>query len=215
MTPADFRAKYYPYALQTERAYGIPALATLAQAALESGWGRSAPGNMFFGIKTGSSWKGKRQLLSTTEVTSGAPPRLKAGESITKHLPPGSAGNNYTTKHVWKTKMWFRAYDSPKGSFDDRGEFFKQNSRYHAAFAHKDPKDFLTAIAKAGYATAPNYAATLHKVVDMLEGRAPGPTTGGNGSSGGGSTPKPKEKEDSGGWVLPFVVSLVIFKAIL
>ena len=47
----NFYTTYAPYARQTEQHTGISHLFILAQAALESGWGAHAPGNMFFGIK--------------------------------------------------------------------------------------------------------------------------------------------------------------------
>ena len=46
-----FKEKYLPYALESERKTGISAVFILAQAALETGWGKYAPGNMFFGVK--------------------------------------------------------------------------------------------------------------------------------------------------------------------
>ena len=46
-----FKEKYLLYALESERKTGISAVFILAQAALETGWGKYAPGNMFFGVK--------------------------------------------------------------------------------------------------------------------------------------------------------------------
>ena len=51
MSPKDFILKYRPFALTTQEKTGISHLFILAQAALETGWGTHAPGNMFFGIK--------------------------------------------------------------------------------------------------------------------------------------------------------------------
>lgn len=51
MTPSEFVKTYYKYAKQTQDKTGIDARFILAQAALETGWGKSVPGNMFFGIK--------------------------------------------------------------------------------------------------------------------------------------------------------------------
>lgn len=68
MTVKDFVQKYYPYAKACEDTTGLNAVATLTQAALETGWGQHAPGNMFFGIKAGKNWTGKKQLLKTTEI---------------------------------------------------------------------------------------------------------------------------------------------------
>ena len=67
-----------------------------AQAAHESGFGESAPGYNYFGIKAGSSWDGKTNTLTTHEIENG--------------------------KRV-KTKAKFRAYDSPEEAVADRIAF--------------------------------------------------------------------------------------------
>ena len=59
----EFFRLYADIAMEHQRRYGIPASVTLAQMALESGYGESElarKGNNFFGIKVGSSWKGAR-----------------------------------------------------------------------------------------------------------------------------------------------------------
>ena len=66
MKPKDFVAKYKPFALETQTKTGICFKATLAQAAVESGWGEAAPGNMFFGVKDTDGINGNEQLLVTT-----------------------------------------------------------------------------------------------------------------------------------------------------
>ena len=65
MTPTDFVKTYYPFALQTEKKTGISGRFILAQAALESGWGKSIPGNMFFGVKANpkTTPENKKRLL--------------------------------------------------------------------------------------------------------------------------------------------------------
>lgn len=62
MTREEFIQQMWPYAQEVARETGIDPRIILAQGALESGWGRSAPGNNFFGIK------GPGQALGTTEV---------------------------------------------------------------------------------------------------------------------------------------------------
>lgn len=59
--PTDYIKTYLPFAKQTESTYGIPALFTIAQAGLESGWGTSGyaiHGKNHFGIHADSSWNG-------------------------------------------------------------------------------------------------------------------------------------------------------------
>src|SRR3954467_13374731 len=50
-----FIAKVAPAAQKTQAEHGIPASVTIAQCILESGWGKCAPGNNYFGIKLGAA----------------------------------------------------------------------------------------------------------------------------------------------------------------
>ncbi|MFV0326897.1 MAG: glycoside hydrolase family 73 protein [Bacteroides xylanisolvens] len=161
MKVSEFVKKFYPYAKETEIKTGINALFTLAQAALESAWGESAPGNMFFGIKDTDGINGNEQLLRTTEVLKN--PNVKFPEiiSITKR-PDG--------KYTYRVKDWFRKYETPEGSFTDHACFFFTYNRYKQALEVKhDPYLFADEVAKAGYATDPNYAASLKKIIKMIE----------------------------------------------
>ncbi|MFN0214477.1 MAG: glycoside hydrolase family 73 protein [Saprospiraceae bacterium] len=169
MLPKDFVKSYLPYAQEAEAATGISALAILAQAALESGWGDRAVGNMFFGIKDSAKGKtGKGQLLVTTEY-------LKSPDQ--KNLFPEVISVTWNEpRKRWKyvVKDWFRKYDSPAGSFEDHAQFFIQNARYATAMANaKDPVRFLQEVAKAGYATAPDYAKILIQLVKMIQKNIP------------------------------------------
>lgn len=164
MTPNEFIKQYKIYALQTERKTGISHLFTLAQAALESGWGKNVPGNMFFGVKSGKDTPSeKKQLLTTTEILSS--PNLKNLFPLVisvKMLPNG--------KYKYTIKDWFRKYDTPEECFTDHSQFFFKNKRYAKALLVKaDPYKFAEEVAKAGYATAPDYANSLKKVIKMLE----------------------------------------------
>ena len=164
MTPNEFIKQYKLYALQTERKTGISHLFTLAQAALESGWGKNVPGNMFFGVKAGKDTPSeKKQLLTTTEILSS--PNLKHLFPLVisvKMLPNG--------KYKYTIKDWFRKYDTPEECFTDHAQFFFKNKRYaKALLVRSDPYKFAEEVAKAGYATATNYADSLKKIIKMLE----------------------------------------------
>ena len=162
LTPKQFVDAYYKYAKLTEEKSGIDARFTLAQAALETGWGASAPGNMFFGIKAGKNTPpGKRQLIRTREVLDS--PNVKFPEIISvKKLPSG--GYEYIVRD------WFRKYDTPEGSFTDHANFFLENKRYAKALEFKsDPYRFAEEIAKAKYATDPGYASILKNVIRTIE----------------------------------------------
>lgn len=169
MLPKNFVSTYLPFAQEAQAATGIHAAAILAQAALESGWGDRAVGNMFFGIKDTAKGKtGKGQLLVTTEY-------LKSPDQ--KHLFPEVISVTWNERRKrWKyvVKDWFRKYDSPAGSFKDHAQFFLQNQRYAAAMANAaDPIRFLQEVAKAGYATAPDYAKILTQLVKMIQRHTP------------------------------------------
>ena len=152
----------------------VPASVTIAQAILESDWGRSELSteyNNYFGIK-----------------------------ALTK---PGSAGVAWfdvweviDDEDVIQTEP-FRAYNNAVESFVDHGEFFLGNRRYRRALAvRSDPRAFARAINRAGYATDPDYAPKLIELMDRFDlyiydlppasGRATLPIgTGGLGGPGG------------------------------
>lgn len=56
MTPAAFVDAYVDHAKRSEARTGVPAIFSLAQSALESGWSAAKPGNAMFGIKAGGGW---------------------------------------------------------------------------------------------------------------------------------------------------------------
>ena len=162
MTPKEFITKHLPYALESERKTGISALFILAQSALETGWGQHAPGNMMFGVKASvSTPPEKRQLVKTTEILSTDKAKFPVIISIEKR-PDG--------KYKYTVKDWFRKYDSPEESFTDHANFFFRNKRYAKALEVKaDPYKFAEEVAKAGYATDPNYAESLKKLIKEIE----------------------------------------------
>ncbi|RQZ57474.1 mannosyl-glycoprotein endo-beta-N-acetylglucosamidase [Burkholderia cepacia] len=133
-TPAGFVAAIARAAQACAKRTGVPASVTVAQAALESSWGKRAPGMNLFGIKADASWRGPVTSQVTHEVVD--------GETIP------------ITAH-------FRAYSDWQGSIDDHAAFLTSNPRYRPAFAFKDGPSFARAIAKAGYATDPLYADKL------------------------------------------------------
>ncbi|GGK95768.1 hypothetical protein Ppa06_69710 [Planomonospora parontospora subsp. parontospora] len=140
-TPAEFIRQVGPAARQSMRATGVPASVTLAQAILESGWGRSKLSTRdrnYFGIKCFGGPAGRAEGCRdypTTECGSGG---------------------------CGKTTASFRTYRTAADSFADHGDFLASNSRYRAAFAHsRNPDRFAQEIAKAGYATDPAYPGKL------------------------------------------------------
>lgn len=141
MPPSSFIALLLPAAQACHRQHGIPASITLAQAALESGWGSRAPGNNLFGIKADRSWKGRTVDVPTHEFVNG-----KRVNVVDK----------------------FRAYATLGDSVLDRAEFLRQNKRYRTCFQEVTGEAWARALQRAGYATDPKYADTL---IAVMRGR--------------------------------------------
>ena len=128
-----------PQAQKVAKKLGIDADVIVAQAALETGWGKKVPytdagKNSFnlFGIKAGGSWRGDSVSKATLEFESGSFRQRQAK---------------------------FRAYDSVEQAMGDYAEFLSGNPRYAQALAAgKDRVSFANALQAAGYATDPQYA---------------------------------------------------------
>ncbi len=161
MTPKEFTLKFYKSAMESETKTGVPHLVVLAQAALESGWGNVAPGNMFFGKKDSDGLNGNEQLLLTTEYLDNPDKKFPVVVSVVQ-----------VGKKLWKYKVkdWFRKYNTPEESFTDHGKLISNATRYKKAMAVKDnPYLFAAEIHKAGYATDPDYTKKLIKLMDMIK----------------------------------------------
>jgi peptidoglycan hydrolase FlgJ len=149
----DFLRTMRPHAVQAAREIGVDPEALLAQAALETGWGRSMPCNAqgecsfnLFGIKAGSQWSGATVNVPTLEFESGIPVR--------------------------KVER-FRAYDSPADSFRDYAALIRDSSRYASARGAGDNVEaFASALQQGGYATDPNYAQKIAAVADEVRSRS-------------------------------------------
>ena len=162
LSPAAFVAAYAAAARASEEANRVPALVTLGQAALESGWGGRAPRFNFFGIKARASDPPEtRQLLRTREVMSRPDAKFPEVISVTKR-PDG--------KYDYVVRDWFRAFPDATAAFRQHGEFLKNNPRYAKAFGKSDPYEFAREVAKAGYATDPNYITSLTSVMKRIAG---------------------------------------------
>lgn len=192
----QFLTKYAASAVALENKDGIPALFTLAQGALESGWGEKAIGNALFGIKAGKNWKGKKQLVTTTEYFDSDTHRDDFPEVI-------SVTKTDKGKYKYIVKDWFRDYDTVEEGLADHSAFLITNKRYAGAFNTETPEDFARAVAAAGYATAAGYADTLIAVMKSVRKYWPadaGPIPTGNsksitGGKPGGQTQDPKKPD--------------------
>lgn len=143
----------------------------MAQAALESGYGQYAFSNNFFGIKDSDSWNGDVQKLKTWEAGSTGNRHLdniKDDTEIIKIYKPYEAGNRFPSQYGYRVRAKFRAYPTAFEGFADHSKFLKTNYRYNAAFQYTDPYNFAREVAKAGYASAPNYEAILISYVNEV-----------------------------------------------
>jgi len=149
-SPQEFVRELWPHAKAAGEELGVDPKMLLAQAALESGWGKSvmrtADGghsHNLFGIKADRSWVGRSVAARTLEIEDGLAVRKNAA---------------------------FRAYDSYADSFRDYIAFLRNNPRYEKALAHSDrPERFIAGLQRAGYATDPNYA---RKVLSIYRGHS-------------------------------------------
>ncbi|HET7837208.1 MAG TPA: flagellar assembly peptidoglycan hydrolase FlgJ [Variovorax sp.] len=129
-------------------ASGVPAPLILAQAALESGWGkreiRADDGTQsfnLFGIKADRGWQGPVVETTTTEYVDGEPQRIRAK---------------------------FRAYGSYEEAFTDYARFMTRNPRYANVLATGDPTEAAHGLQRAGYATDPQYGQKLVRIMQKF-----------------------------------------------
>ncbi|WP_080833086.1 glycoside hydrolase family 73 protein [Cohnella massiliensis] len=140
-TQLAFFTKVLPQAQADQRTHGVPASLKLAQAALESNWGRSGltqKANNLFGIK-GTGPAGS-VTMPTREVVNGQTVTVDAA---------------------------FRAYHDWSQSIADHSLLLTR-PRY-AKVLNADGKTAARAAAAAGYATDPNYADKLIAIMDAYD----------------------------------------------
>lgn len=146
-SPEEFTNHILPYAKKAAKELGVSPLVLVAQAALETGWGKAVTRHKdgsssfnLFNIKADKRWDGEQVIKSTLEYDNGFAKYEKAS---------------------------FRAYDSYADSFDDYVDFLRTNSRYGNVLRNSgNDKLYIQDLHKAGYATDPNYA---DKVLNILK----------------------------------------------
>ncbi|MBI4863022.1 MAG: glucosaminidase domain-containing protein [Candidatus Riflebacteria bacterium] len=139
LPPAEFFSLLAPAVMEASRRTGVPAAVTLAQAALETGYGKSTIGDAknLFGIK-GTGPAGS-VTVPTREVVN--------GRSVT-------------------VQGKFRKYNSWTESIVDHDKLLATGSRYARAMQYRtDPERYAREIHKAGYATDPAYADKLIQII--------------------------------------------------
>lgn len=119
---------------------GVPASVTLAQAILESDWGRSAPGHNLFGLKgEGPAGSNVRRVVE-----------YRGGRRRHKMAP-------------------FRAYHAPAEAMEDHARILSSSSRYARARAAGDDAEAYARALQGVYATDPRYAKKLGKIIAALD----------------------------------------------
>lgn len=149
-SPQEFVATMLPMAEAAAEKIGVDPRYLVAQAALETGWGKSIirtgdgqSSHNLFGIKTHNSWDGESARVLTTEYQGGKAVRETAN---------------------------FRAYDSYAQSFDDYVSFLQNNGRYEKALSSTDnPERFVKELQQAGYATDPQYARKISQIARKMQ----------------------------------------------
>ncbi|MDY0057725.1 MAG: flagellar assembly peptidoglycan hydrolase FlgJ [Methyloversatilis sp.] len=140
-----FVERVWPAALSASRATGIPAQFLVAQAALETGWGKAelvaadgTPSHNLFNIKAGSSWQGQTVTVSASEFIDGR----------------------------WTRQVdAFRSYGSYEESFADYARLLQNQPRYARVLGAQDAGSFARGLQQAGYATDPAYADKLERII--------------------------------------------------
>lgn len=149
-SPEQFVDTLWPYAQRAAERLGVDAEVILSQAALETGWGKyilsDQQGSSFnlFNIKADTRWPGDFVAKNALEYRDGRPIHEQSR---------------------------FRAYDSYQDSFNDYVRFLQTQPRYQNALQQVGDADaFVEALHKAGYATDPQYADKIKRIMnsDML-----------------------------------------------
>ena len=145
----EFVATMLPMAKAAAARIGIDPKYLVAQAALETGWGKSvmraedgSSSHNLFGIKAGQSWQGGQARAITSEFRDGA---------------------------MVKETAHFRSYDSYQDSFHDLVTLLQSNDRYKEVVKSADnPEQFVRELQKAGYATDPAYASKISQIAKTM-----------------------------------------------
>ncbi|KPX32650.1 Flagellar rod assembly protein/muramidase FlgJ [Pseudomonas coronafaciens pv. garcae] len=139
-----------PLAKEAAARIGVDPVMLVAQAALETGWGKSimrqqdgSSSHNLFGIKAAGSWKGAEARAITSEFRDG--------------------------KMVKETAD-FRSYGSYADSFHDLVSLLQNNNRYKEVVNSADkPEQFVKELQKAGYATDPDYASKISQIAKQMK----------------------------------------------
>jgi flagellar protein FlgJ len=141
----DYVNKVWPHASEAAKSLGVPAHFLVAHSALESGWGKSeirhadgSPTYNVFGIKAGRNWTGPSVEITTTEYVDGVAQTVREK---------------------------FRAYASYGEAFQDYANLLGQSPRFSTVLGQQDGTQFARSLQQSGYATDPQYADKLGRII--------------------------------------------------
>ncbi len=145
-TPNEFVQQLMPHAEKAAKEISVKPEVLLAQAALETGWGKyviqqpnGESSHNLFNIKADNRWDGKNASISTIEYLGNKPQSREAS---------------------------FRVYNSYEESFQDYVSFLKSSPRYSQALENThSPEAFTNSLQAAGYATDPLYAKKIQRIL--------------------------------------------------
>jgi flagellar protein FlgJ len=145
----EFVNTMLPMAKEAAARIGVDPRYLVAQAALETGWGKSvmraqdgSSSHNLFGIKASSNWTGDSARAITSEFRNG---------------------------QMVKETAQFRSYASYKDSFHDLVTLLQTNNRYQDVVKSADnPEQFVRELQKAGYATDPHYATKISQIAKQM-----------------------------------------------
>ena len=144
---AQFVSAVLPTIRRAAASLGVSPMGLLAQAALETGWGKrmahtadGMPSLNMFGIKAGEGWNGARAVADTVEFSGGIATQRRTA---------------------------FRAYGSIEESVNDFANLLSNSPRYREAIsAGGNAQAYVHSIARSGYATDPDYGNKLNEILN-------------------------------------------------
>lgn len=147
-TPKEFVKRLFPLAQAAAEKLNIDPKALIAQAAVETGWGKyviqqhdGKSSHNLFGIKADQRWSGDKAVVDTLEYVNDLPKKQQAA---------------------------FRSYADLAASLNDYVDFVKSNPRYQQATKNSQQTEkYFSELQEAGYATDPQYA---EKVMAVYRG---------------------------------------------
>lgn len=157
-SPESFVKSLFPAVKRFASQFGLDPAMMVAQAALETGWGKHIVGgvnsgsNNLFNIKADSRWAGQKVNTQTLEY--------KNGIAVQEHAQ-------------------FRKYSSIEESIQDFIQFVQDQPRYQSAWHQKgDGLSFIRQLHQAGYATDPQYTEKVQAVYQRVQDALAADATG-------------------------------------